>query len=202
MAPQAGSKISPFRTALGHRERSSGAGAPFRQMKKSTAPCCCTEQRAPRALQPVASQLRETARRRVVVQSSVRGRAVAPWQGARGLAPWPGRSSTAPCFSTRTAPEQPGSAWQHGAVLLCRAQRQPERNSPGAVRCPARFSFWALFGPFWPRRAPRGARPPANCMSTQGRGSKQGPVFLSPAPLRPWQGPGRFRKPADAKALF
>jgi hypothetical protein len=131
----------------------------------STAPCCCAEQRA-----------------------GARCRAV-PWQGARGLAPWPGRSSTAPCFSTRTAPEQPGSAWQHGAVLLCRAQRQPERNSPGAVRCPARFSFWALFGPFWPRRAPRGARPPANCMSTQGRGSKQGPVFLSPAPLRPWQGP-------------
>ena len=74
-------------------------------------------------------------------------------------------------------------------------------NSPGLTSAVAFGPFLGLFGRA-ARRAPRGSRAPANRMGTQGRGSKQGPVFLSPAPLRPQQGPGRFRKPAAAKALF
>jgi hypothetical protein len=37
-------------------------------------------------------------------------------------------------------------------------------------------------------------------MDTQGRGSKQRPVLLSPAPIRPWQGPGwPFQKASGCK---
>jgi hypothetical protein len=116
----------------------------------------------------------------------VKARAVAKGPGP---APWAGRSITASCCCARRAPQQPGSTRQHGAVLLCRAAAA-RAQQPGAN---ARFGFWALLGPVWPRRAPRGSRAPSNCMSTQGRGSKQGPVCLSPAPLRPWPGPAAAR---------
>jgi hypothetical protein len=100
----------------------------------------------------------------------------------------------APCLLPSTV----AARAQQASRRFCRAP------SPGAAAARAqqpganeRFGFWALFGPVWPRRAPRGSRAPSSCTSTQGRGSKQGPVLLSPAPLRPWQGPGRFRKRAE-----
>ena len=84
------------------------------------------------------------------------GRAFAPWTGARDLAPWPGRSITAPCCCARRAPQQAGSAWQHGAALLCRVQQQPERNSQGLTRAMDFGPFLGLSG----RAARRVARAP------------------------------------------
>ena len=174
--------------------------APHEPWHNSTVACAYTEHRgsldttgAPalphnsagaRAFIERRASQRAAARWRALLQSVVEARA----QQARLAfcrAPWqPGHSRRASASAERLA--SPGAA-------AARAQQ------PGAN---AHFGFWALFGPVWPRRAPRGSRAPSNCMSTQGRGSKQGPVLSSPAPLRPWQGPGRFRKRAAAKALF
>jgi len=93
----------------------------------------------------------------------------------------------APCLLPSTV----AARAQQASRRFCRAP------SPGAAAARAqqpganeRFGFWALFGPVWPRRAPRGSRAPTNCMSTQGRGSKQGPGFFKPrspsAMARPW----------------
>ena len=158
--------------------------------------CCCDLAAATTVLYRSA---RARGRAAAVLYRRAWGNAAAPWllllpRSAEARARCRG-------VALRAAPNlapNPGGLKRPVGRLSYNRNRRP-------CNCTARaIIFWALFGPVWPRRAPRGSRAPANCMSTQGRGSKskQGPVFLSPAPLRPWQGPGRFRKQAATKAQF
>ena len=97
-----------------------------------------------------------------------------------------------------------GSVEAHDSTAPCcfagRMIAAARAQWPGAN---ARLGFWAPFLGLSGRAARRAARAPLRtAWALRGVAPSKVPVFSSPAPLRPWQGPGRFRKRAATKAQF
>ena len=120
------------------------------------------------------------------------------------------------------------SKWQHVAPPACAPAQPPSLRPPPyelLVESPGGDVQSHLVDPALPLRdtllcldLPRGLhlRLDGNRLDTaksasalglahgavlQRAGFQQGPVFSSPAPFRPWQGPSRFRNRAAVKAL-